>query len=127
MSGPGWITSLSLQFLSLTEYALSARANTHSARGCCHAPINLATTGVPIERRSGVPFECRLTGQPAPASQQQPDLTPEQLAMLQAMRERVAQARQQMAREQMAQAPEVPVAMNREQRRAAEQAAQREA
>jgi len=62
MSGPGWITSLSLQFLSLTEYALSARANTHSARGCCHAPINLATTGVPIERRSGVPFECRLTG-----------------------------------------------------------------
>jgi hypothetical protein len=31
--------------------------------------------------------------EPAPASQQQPDHTPEQLAMLQAMRERVAQAR----------------------------------
>src|SRR4051794_34492861 len=42
--------------------ALSARANAHSARGCCHGPINLATTGVPIERQSGVPFECRLTG-----------------------------------------------------------------
>src|SRR5689334_5018430 len=66
-------------------------------------------------------------GQPEPAPQQPPDLTPEQLAMLQAMRERVAQAREQMAREQMAQAPEVPVAMNREQRRAAEQAAQRDA
>jgi hypothetical protein len=65
--------------------------------------------------------------EPAPAPQQSPDLTPEQLAMLQAMRERVAQAREQMAREQMAQAPEAPVAMNREQRRAAEQAAQREA
>src|SRR5689334_10272407 len=44
--------------------ALSARANAHSARGCCHGPVNLATTGVPIERRSGVPFECRLTTSP---------------------------------------------------------------
>src|SRR5215218_9688561 len=41
--------------------ALSARANARPARDCCHGPINLATTGVPIERRSGVPFECRLT------------------------------------------------------------------
>ena len=69
----------------------------------------------------------KVAGQPEPAPQQQPDLTPEQLAMLQAMRERVAQAREQMARDQMAQAPEAPVAMNREQRRAAEQAAQRQA
>src|SRR4051812_3095342 len=47
--------------LSLTDMALSAQANAHSARDCCHGPINLATTGVPIERRSEVPFECRLT------------------------------------------------------------------
>lgn len=59
--------------------------------------------------------------QPQPESAP-PDLTPEQLAMLQAMRERVARAR-----EQMAQTPDAPPAINREQRRAAEQAARREA
>src|SRR5690349_24300931 len=61
-------------------------------------------------------------GQPEPAPPPPSELTPEQLAMLQAMRERVARARGQMA-----QAPDAPPAMNREQRRAAEQAAQREA
>jgi hypothetical protein len=63
------------------------------------------------------------TGQAGPAPQPPPNLSPDQLAMLQAMRERVAQAREQMAASPGAQ----PNAMNREQRRAAELAAQREA
>ena len=70
-------------------------------------------------------FQSRMrdaAGQPEPAPPPSSELTPEQLAMLQAMRERVARAR-----EQMAQAPDSPSAMNREQRRAAEQAARREA
>jgi hypothetical protein len=58
--------------------------------------------------------------QPEPAPTPPPNLSPEQLAMLRAMRERVARAR-----EQMVQASDAPVAMNHGQRRAVEQAAQR--
>jgi hypothetical protein len=61
-------------------------------------------------------------GQPEPAPASPPGLGPEQMVMLQAMRERVARAR-----EQMAQPPEAPPAMNREQRRVTEQAVRREA
>src|SRR3954469_12737556 len=57
--------------------------------------------------------------QPEPTPTTTPNLSPEQLAMLQAMRERVARAR-----EQMVQASDASVAMNHGQRRAAEQAAQ---
>jgi hypothetical protein len=62
-------------------------------------------------------------GQMGPAPNPPLNLSPGQLAMLQAMRERVAQAREQMAAGPGA----LPAAMNREQRRAAELAAQREA
>ncbi|MFL5256419.1 MAG: hypothetical protein ACJ8AI_26680 [Rhodopila sp.] len=55
------------------------------------------------------------TGQAEPAPKPPPNLSPEQLAMLQAMRERVAQARAQMAAGPGAS----PGAMKRDQRRAA--------
>jgi hypothetical protein len=54
------------------------------------------------------------TGRIEPAPEPPPNLSPEQLAMLQAMRERVAQARAQMAPASDAS----PMAMNRDQRRA---------